>query len=118
MNAGDLYIADVPFRDRPGQKDRIVLILRTLSDTEVLVVESRGKPNDFRQLIGVIDFSRRGYLGKFKGQSHFYHEHLRILHPSAIKNRIGALTPEDFRLFFEKLKPSIQKYEGRGPTPT
>lgn len=112
MTFGDLYLADVPFANRDGGKVRVVMILKVLSDADVLVLESRGKPHPNRKLIGIVDFTRRGYLGKGYGQSHFYREHLSVINSSSLKRRIAALIPEDKKIFFEGVKSILEPHKG------
>ena len=113
MAPGDLHRADVPFVDGSGKKNRIVLIVKELEDNEVLVVESRGAPHRNLELIGIVDFSRRGYAGlRVGGVSHFYANNLRILDKSCILPRpVGGLTPADFRVFFNKIDDLLRKQE-------
>ncbi len=105
MEPGELYRADVPFSHGIGKKNRIVLIVKELKDNDVLVVESRGKPHPHLDPIGVVDFSRRGYVGlHVGGVSHFYTDNVRVLKRSLIANDpVGNLTPADYRIFFQKI---------------
>jgi len=109
MKPGDLYRAEAPFRNGPGKKTRIVLVIKELNEREVLVVESRGKHHDHLNLIGVVDFSRRGYVGiHTSGVSHFYAENIRALSKSVFApDPLGGLTPGDFKIFFERIAPFI-----------
>jgi hypothetical protein len=113
MEIGDLHRAEVPFRDNPSQKKRrvVLIVQENARRNEVVVVESRGSPHAHQNLIGVVDFSRRGYVGHgVGGKSHFYVENIRILPKSVIDSSpIGGLTPADYKVFFEKIdKAKIQ----------
>ena len=73
MNAGDVYFAEVPFKNRHGSKVRPVVIVKILTDDEVFVVESRGKEHANLDLLGIIDFDRREYRNRaIAGKSFFY----------------------------------------------
>lgn len=110
MDVGDLHLAEVPYRGGSGGKRRIVLIVKQLSSTEVLVVESRGTEHPQLDLIGIVDFSRRGYVGlPYSGRSHFYLQNLRVLDPACVvPEPVGGLTPSDFRLFFAKIDGALR----------
>src|ERR1041384_2349257 len=113
MDRGDLYLADVPFREDPTRgKTRIVLVVKFLSDDKLLLVESRGKPHPNLELIGAVDFSRRGYAGRpYRGTSHFYLENVRILDRKIFRNPIAGLTPADFKVFFDKIDPYVRQLD-------
>ena len=109
MAPGDFHRAEVPFRDGSGKKNRIVLIVKELENDDVLVIESRGALHPTLDLIGIVDFSRRGYVGlRVGGSSHFYAQNIRVLKKQIIsKDPIGGLTPADFKTFFDKIDALI-----------
>jgi hypothetical protein len=118
MAPGDFHRAEVPFLNRPGSKNRIVLIVKELENDDVLVIESRGNPHLNLDLLGVVDFSRRGYAGlRVGGTSHFYAENLRVLKKDIIsKDPVGGLTAADFKTFFDKIDALLND-ETNEPTP-
>jgi len=111
MNPGDLWYVDVPYHDDPARsKKRVLLVVKELSETEVIVVESRGKPHPHLSLVGIIDFSRRGYLAMpCRGISHFYAENIRNVNTKIFdgKKAFGSLTPQDFKRFFDEINQVI-----------
>ena len=121
MNVGDLYIADCPYIDRPGSKERLVIILNVLEDG-VAVLESRSKVNERHELILEIDFDRRYSKVRnagHRGVSRFYADNVKVIPLSAFnlksgkQIRLGAVEPKDMLQISTRLGfPTIQLEQG------
>ena len=108
MLPGDLYWADVPFTNRPGGKTRPILILVVNSEAHdvELILEGTSKAFKNQDLVKVIDFSKRGYLGmRAQGITYFYLGGLRNdIHAADLKTKIGTMPRADFLEVMKKLK--------------
>ena len=105
MKVGELYIADCEFRNRPGSKQRPVVILRELEDG-VMVIESRSKSTPNLELVLTVDFETNPNYSnvKLSGVSHFYAENFVVIPRESIQpRRLGALREADLRTLGKRL---------------
>src|SRR5437762_1533422 len=108
MTIGEIYWADVPFKNRPGSKIRPVLVISTefIPTVVVLTSTSQHKPN-LTQLHAV-DFSAIRYsrlqAAGLRGMSYFYEENLTRLDQSYFERFIGQMNVQDLKIILDKLK--------------
>src|SRR5437870_612743 len=107
MTPGDIHIFNVPFDNRPGGKERPVVILQLLDDLEVAIIQSTSQFKPNLELIHSVDFDHSAYYGVrcsgVSGISYFYRENW-LLRPRALNvRRIGKLHERDFEIILRGL---------------
>jgi mRNA-degrading endonuclease toxin of MazEF toxin-antitoxin module len=107
MLTGEIYWADVPFRNRPGSKIRPVMVVSTrfIPTVVVLASTSQYKPNLTH--LHTVDFSSVKYsriqAAGLRGMSYFYEENLTRLDEAQFRRFIGKMSAQDLKIILDKL---------------
>lgn len=104
MDAGDIYWAEVPFKDAPGAKVRPVLVLHAPAEQDVVVLRGTTKLKPKYELIAAIDFDLPRYDKiRIKGQTFFYLVGLSTLPREKFRELAGRLPDAEFNAIVSKL---------------
>lgn len=111
MQAGELYLANIPFLSRAGSKIRPVLILKAMSGVTALVLTSTSQDKANLTFIHEVNFDAHQYqrvrLNGLSGVSYFYEENLREIEASSLERYLGILRKNDWETIFKSVKNLI-----------